>query len=67
MKGTNMLKLNQATLVEALQRYLNTEMPGHTVRSVNVADNNYFSSGDLLADVVVIVDAPATDTAGRSE
>lgn len=58
MKGTNMLKLNQQTLVSALQDYLDSQMPGHVVKSVNHPGDGYFGShaGALVDELVVVVE-----------
>lgn len=61
MKGTNMLKVNQETLVEALQRYLDAEMPGHKVRSVTHPGGGYLASGDLVPDLVVLFEPKVVD------
>lgn len=63
MKGTNMLKLNQQTLVSALQDYLDSEMPGHKVKSVNLPGDGYFGShaGALVDELVVVVEEANSD------
>lgn len=57
MKGKNLLRLNQATLVQALQEYLDRVMPGQRVIEAKSVANNSWDSGSMLQEVVVEVEA----------
>lgn len=57
MKGKNLLRLNQATLVQALQEYLDLVMPGQKVLEAKSVANNSWDSGAMLQEVVVEVEA----------
>jgi len=56
MKGNNMIQLNQATLIEAIQEYLDKRWSGpeQKVMAVTVTRvNNEYGSGTLGVDVAI--------------
>lgn len=71
MNGTNWIKINHETLVEALQLYLDAgQMPNQKVQSIYLSakDGCYLSAGQKIQDVVVeVTDASPRPSPGEAK
>lgn len=71
MNGTNWIKINHETLVEALQWYLDADqMPNQKVQSIYLSakEGCYLSAGQKLQEVVVeVADASTSHSQGEAK